>query len=102
MSHTGMEKVRPEKPFPLGHVLKPYSPLLYKEKFIWSNYSEAKYCEMESCEHRIYSLRAQAPTNNWLSAGKNLKGEDNRPLFFESNRLLFLLFFPLFFENFRN
>ena len=38
----------------------------------------------------------------WLSAGKNVGGggEDNRP-FFQNIRLLCLLFFLLFFENFR-
>ena len=41
--------------------------------------------------------------NIWLSAGKKFKGggKDNRPLFFQNNRLLFLLLFLLFFENFR-
>ena len=37
----------------------------------------------------------------WLSARKNLRGEDNKPLFFQNNRILFLLFFLLFFKNFR-
>ena len=38
----------------------------------------------------------------WLSARKILGvAKDNRPLFFENNRLLFLLFFLLFFENFK-
>ena len=29
----------------------------------------------------------------WLSAGKKFKGEDNRPLFFQNNMLLFFLLF---------
>ena len=66
--------------------IKPVSACFHGENIIQAT---------KICTSRNQAFMNQISSLLWLSAGKKLKGGDNRTLFL-NNKLLFLLFFLLF------